>query len=107
MPVRNTISGQRVTKEKLQRAKELWQGAVHMKSLSILTRVLVQSLVQALMIPLIVACGAQATPTVNSAEVENTMVSEIVTMLAETHAAIPTATPPPTATVTNTPTPAA
>lgn len=81
-----------------------------MKSFSILTRVLVQVLVQALVIMLIiVACGApQATPTPigNATDIQNTMVSEIVTMLAETHAAIPTATltpPPPTATVTNTP----
>ena len=68
-----------------------------MKCFSILTLVLVITLI-------ISACGAQATPTPigNAVDIENTMVSEIGTMLAETHAAIPTATPSPTATVTNT-----
>ena len=74
-----------------------------MKSFSILTRVLVQTLVITLISG---ACGVQATPTANAVDVENTMVSDIVTMLAETHAAIPTATPTPTATVTITNTPA-
>jgi hypothetical protein len=80
-----------------------------MKSFSILNRVLVQALAQALVITLIVgACGApQATPTPigNAVDIENTMVSEIGTMLAETHAALPTATPSPTATATSTPPP--
>lgn len=76
-----------------------------MKRLSILMHVLVQALARAFVFTLIVsACGAPpATPTVNPIDIENTMVSEIVTMLAETHAAIPTATPSPTATLTNTP----
>ena len=74
-----------------------------MKSFSILTRV-----VQALVITLMMgACGAQATPTPigNAVDPQNTIVAEFVTVLAETHAAIPTATltPQPTATVTNTP----
>ncbi|HEU0296163.1 MAG TPA: hypothetical protein VFR47_25735 [Anaerolineales bacterium] len=74
-----------------------------MKSFSILTPVLAQALVIALIIG---ACGArvapQATPTPigNATDIQNTMVAEFVTMLA---AAIPTATLTPTATVTNTP----
>ena len=58
---------------------------------------------------LISACGArsvQATPipTVNPVDIQNTMVAEAFTMVAETQAAIPTATPPsPTATFTDTP----
>ena len=82
------------------------------KSFSILTRVRVQALAQALVITLIIgACSArvapQATPTPigNAVDIENTMISEIVTMLAETHAALPTATPSPTATATSTPPP--
>lgn len=80
-----------------------------MKSFSIPTHALVQALAQALVITLIMsACGTpQATATVNAVDVENTMVSDIVTMLAETHAAIPTDTPTPTATVTITSTSAA
>src|SRR5512147_1151108 len=84
-----------------------------MKSFSNLTQVLVQSLaqafVQALIIALIIgACGVrvapQATPSpmVNATDIQNTAVSEFVTMLAE-NVAIPTATIPPSATVTNTP----
>lgn len=76
-------------------------GKIRLKSFSILTQVLVQGLVTTLIIG---ACGApQATATVSAADIENTLVSEMVTMLAETHAALPTATPPPTATFTNTP----
>jgi hypothetical protein len=76
-----------------------------MKSFSILTQVLVLMLLTLIS----GACAPQATPTPigNATDVENTMVSEIVTMLAETHAAIPTATPTPTATATVTNTPAA
>lgn len=76
-----------------------------MKSFSILTQALVLTLIMLIS----GACAPQAAPTVNATDVENTMVSEIVTMLAETHAAIPTATPTPspTATVTATHTPAA
>ena len=74
-----------------------------MKSFSILTQALVLTLIMLISS----ACAPQATPTANATDVENTMVSEIVTMLAETHAAIPTATPTPTATVTVTNTPAA
>ena len=76
-----------------------------MKSFSILAQALVLTLITLIS----GACVPRATPTVNATDVENTMVSEIVTMLAETHAAIPTGTPTPspTATVTATYTPAA
>ena len=76
-----------------------------MKSFSILPQALVLTLIALIS----GACAPRATPTANATDVENTMVSEIVTMLAETHAAIPTATPTPspTATVTSTHTPAA
>jgi hypothetical protein len=62
------------------------------------------SLVQALVITLIVsACGAQATPTVNPDELQSTAVAAAFTLLAETQAALPTATPPsPTVVPTNT-----
>jgi hypothetical protein len=79
-----------------------------MKSFSILTRVIAQALVITLLIgacDVRVAPQAAPTPIGNATDIQNTMVSEFVTMLAETHAALPTATltPPPTATVTNTP----
>lgn len=55
------------------------------------------------------ACGARATPaapTVNAADIQVTVVAAAFTMIAETQAAIPTATlPPPTAIVTDTPIP--
>ena len=57
---------------------------------------------------LISACGAQATPipTVNPVDIQSTMAAAAFTMVAETQAAIPTATPiPPTETPTNTPLP--
>ena len=60
-----------------------------------------------LMITLIIsACGAQATPTVNAIDIQGTVAAAASTMIAETQAAIPTATPPPpTATFTDTPAP--
>jgi hypothetical protein len=71
-----------------------------MKRFSILTLVLMITLI-------ISACGArgaQATPTVNALDLQSTMAAAAFTMLAETQAAIPTATPlPPTATFTDTP----
>ena len=72
-----------------------------MKSFSILTLVLMTTLI-------ISACGAreaQATPipTVNAVDLQNTMVAAAFTLVAETQAAIPTATP--TATPTDTPIP--
>ena len=62
-----------------------------------------------LMVTLIIsACGAQATPipTINPVDIQSTMAAAAFTMVAETQAAIPTATPiPPTETPTNTPLP--
>jgi hypothetical protein len=52
------------------------------------------------------ACGAKATPTVNAVDIQSTAAVVAFTMVAETEAAIPTATPPPpTETFTNTPAP--
>ena len=52
------------------------------------------------------ACGAEAVPTMNAADVQSTAVAAAFTMVAETQAAIPTATPlPPTNTPTLTPLP--
>ena len=70
-----------------------------MKCFSILTRVLMITLILS-------ACGAtEATPppTVNPADIQGTMAAAALTMIAETQAAIPTATL--TATPTNTPLP--
>jgi len=72
-----------------------------MKFFSILSLVLVITLI-------ISACGAggsaQATPTLNAVDIQGTVVAAAFTMIAETQAAIPTATPPPpTATFTDTP----
>ena len=73
-----------------------------MKRISILTLNLLITLI-------ISACGArgaQVTPTMNPLDLQSTIAAAAFTMLAETQAAIPTATPiPPTATFTNTPTP--
>ena len=70
-----------------------------MKRLSILT-ILVLAL-------LISACGAEPPPpTINAADVQNTAIAAAMTMVAQTQAAIPTATlPPPTETPTQTPLP--
>ena len=71
-----------------------------MKKFSILTVLLMITLI-------ISACGAggaQATPTVNAVDIQNTVIAAALTVVAETQAAIPTATPPPpTATFTDTP----
>jgi len=72
-----------------------------MKCFSMLTQLLVITLSLS-------ACGAQAAPppTVNAVDVQNTMAAAAFTMIAETQAAVPTATPPPpTATSTDTPAP--
>jgi hypothetical protein len=75
-----------------------------MKRLSILTQLLIITLI-------ISACGARAgeatpAPTLNPIELQGTSAVVAFTMIAETQAAIPTATPiPPTATFTNTPLP--
>lgn len=50
------------------------------------------------------ACAPQAVPTINPVDVQNTAVAAAFTMVAQTQAAIPTATPlPPTETPTETP----
>lgn len=72
-----------------------------MKCFSSLTWVLIVALILS-------ACGTQAPPppTVNPVDLQSTMAAAAFTMVAETQAAIPTATvPPPTATFTNTPAP--
>ena len=74
-----------------------------MKSLSILTHTLAHALI---IIMIVSACGTpQVTPTPSgkTVDVENTMIAQIATSLEETHAAVPTDTPLPTATGTNTP----
>jgi hypothetical protein len=71
-----------------------------MKRLSILTVIIVATLI-------ISACGGEpAAPTMNAVDVQNTAVAAALTMVAQTQAAIPTATPlPPTETPTQTPLP--
>lgn len=55
---------------------------------------------------LISACGPEVTPTINAVDVQNTAVAGAFTMVAETQAAFPTATPlPPTEIPTQTPVP--
>jgi len=78
-----------------------------MKSFSILIRLLVQALVITLIAG---ACSArvvpQATSTVSAVDIQGTVAAAALTMVAETQAALPTATPPPpTATYTDTPAP--
>lgn len=52
------------------------------------------------------ACGAPAAPTANPVDVQNTAVAAAFTIVAQTQAAVPTATPlPPTEAPTNTPPP--
>ena len=68
------------------------------------------SLTLVLMITLITnACGArgaEATPTLNAVDIQSSAAAVAFTMVAETQAAIPTATPPaPTASFTDTPAP--
>jgi len=71
-----------------------------MKRLSIFTLILVATLILS-------ACGAEPPPpTMNAVDVQNTAVAAAFTMVAQTQAAIPTATPlPPTETPTQTPRP--
>lgn len=55
---------------------------------------------------MLAACGPEATPTMSVADVQSTAVSAAFTIVAQTQAAIPTATPlPPTETPTQTPPP--
>jgi len=77
------------------------QGDIDMKRFSILTLILMTMLI-------ISACGAKGTPppAVSAVDMQNTSVAVAQTMIAETQAAIPTATPPPpTETFTDTPAP--
>lgn len=71
-----------------------------MKHFSILTLIVAAALVLS-------ACGAEPPPpTMNAVDVQNTAVAAAFTMVAQTQAAIPTATPlPPTETPTQTPLP--
>jgi len=70
-----------------------------MKYFTILTTVLVFTLILS-------ACGAQPAPTASPVDLQGTIAAAALTVIAETQAAIPTATPiPPTATFTNTPLP--
>ncbi|HET6594566.1 MAG TPA: hypothetical protein VFG81_03015 [Anaerolineales bacterium] len=71
-----------------------------MKRLSIFTLILVATLILS-------ACGAEPPPpTMNAVDVQNTAVAAAFTMVAQTQAAIPTATPlPPTEAPTQTPLP--
>jgi hypothetical protein len=74
------------------------QGDIHLKRYSIFTSILAVALI-------ISACGAspQAEPTIDPVEMQSTAVAAALTILAETQAAVPTATqPPPTATFTAT-----
>jgi hypothetical protein len=60
--------------------------------------------VVAIIAMIISACGAPAVPTMNAADVQSTAVAAAFTMVAQTQAAVPTATPlPPTETPTQTP----
>jgi len=69
-----------------------------MKHFSTLTVVVIAMLIS--------ACGATAAPTMQAVDVQNTAVAAAFTMVAETQAAIPTATPlPPTEPPTQTPLP--
>lgn len=54
---------------------------------------------------LLSACGGEATPTVSAVDIQNTAIAAAFTMVAQTQAAIPTATPLPTATASPTPPP--
>lgn len=52
------------------------------------------------------ACGMEATPTVEAVDIQSTVAAAAFTVIAQTQAAIPTATPPPpTPTYTDTPVP--
>ena len=73
-----------------------------MKRFSILTLVLMSALI----ISACGASGAEATPTLSAENIQGTISAGAITVIAQTQAAIPTATPvPPTATVTNTASP--
>jgi hypothetical protein len=67
----------------------------------------VQLLAITLLISACGARGAQATPMIDPVDLQSTMMSAALRIVAETQAAIPTATLQPTATITNTPVPTA
>lgn len=71
-----------------------------MKHFSIFTLILGITLISS-------ACGAKATttPAVSAVDMQNTAAAVALTMVLQTQAAIPTATPQPTETITNTPAP--
>src|SRR5262249_9787634 len=72
-----------------------------MKCLAMLSLVLTTTLI-------VSGCDALATPTCNRVDIKSTVVDGAFTMVAETQASIPTATPlPPTPTITNTSAPTA
>jgi hypothetical protein len=73
-------------------------GITSMSRLKIISTIIVAILIS--------GCGAEVTPTINPVDVQNTAISGAFTLVAETQAAIPTATPvPPTETATQTQTP--
>jgi hypothetical protein len=79
-------------------AKFIRRYSQNMKRFSTLTVVAIALLIS--------ACGAPAAPTMQAVDVQNTAVAAAFTMVAETQAAIPTATPlPPTELPTQTPLP--
>lgn len=63
----------------------------------------IQIIVTTLIISACSTSAPQSTPTINLADLQNTAVAGAYTLVAETQAAIPTATIPPTVTMTNTP----
>ncbi len=69
-----------------------------MKRFSILALFLMTALVAS-------ACRTEATPTASPVDLQGTISAAAFTVIAETQAAIPTATPSPTATITDTPAP--
>src|SRR5215207_11157392 len=79
-------------------AKSIRRYSQNMKRFSLLT--------VAILAMIISACGTPAAPTMNGADVQNTAVAAAFTMVAQTQAAVPTATPlPPTEAPTQTPLP--
>src|SRR5215217_5959295 len=79
-------------------AKSIRRYSQSMKRFSLLT--------VAILAMIISACGTPAAPTMNGADIQNTAVAAAFTMVAQTQAAVPTATPlPPTEAPTQTPLP--
>lgn len=81
------------------RDKQKLYGDVNMKRFPILTLYIMIALITS-------GCGAEPIPTVNAIDLQSTVAAAALTAVAETQAAIPTATPPPpTSTFTDTPAP--